>query len=450
MDILNNREIAITLWLLAIMIFIFSSPKMTEVRRSFGSLLSSFFVKQIMTVLGLMVVYMGFVVYILSEVDLWNVGQIKNTLFWCASVGFMSLFKLESIKKDKSFFKHSVIDNLKLLAIIQFVVGVYTFPLLVEIMLVPILALIGGMLAIAGTDKKHHQVRMLLEYSLSLLGVILIIYTMYMLITNFGEFGKEKTIYDFFVPPLLTLLYLPFIFIMVVYTTYEQVFVRLQFSIKNRTLRYLAKFYAAALFNVRLKVLERWSSQVSRENIQSHSDLIDTFKYIYKVKRAEENPSEVPYKMGWSPYEAKTFLSNEGLETGYYNKLYDGEWFASSPMVEFGDGIIPDNIAYYVEGTEGVANTLKIKLNVNDANGSDTVICSFLELANILSFASINQKLSKKMTEAVLNGEKNSENYGCKEVTVRKEIWSGHKLSGFTTLYHDFLKGQPETYWVIF
>ncbi len=26
----------------------------------------------------------------------------------------------------------------------------------------------------------------------------------------------------------------------------------------------------------------------------------------------------------------------------------------------------------------------------------------------------------------------------------------GKKVSGFTTLYHDFLKGQPETYQVIF
>ena len=70
------------------------------------------------------------------------------------SVGFMSLFKIESIKTDKSFFKNSVIDNLKLLAILQFVVGVYTFPIWIEILLVPVLALISAMLAIAENEKN--------------------------------------------------------------------------------------------------------------------------------------------------------------------------------------------------------------------------------------------------------------------------------------------------------
>lgn len=104
----------------------------------------------------------------------------------------MSLFKLEKIKKDKHFFKRSVLGDLKLLAILQFVVGVYTFSLWVEVLLVPVLALLGAMLAIAETDRKHRQVKVFLEYCLSSFGVVLIVYTLYMLMTNFGEFGKEK------------------------------------------------------------------------------------------------------------------------------------------------------------------------------------------------------------------------------------------------------------------
>ena len=280
MDIFNNREIAIGLWLLAISIYVFLSPKMVEVKSSFRHLLSAFFVKQIMSVLGLMIVYIIFVIYFLSEMDLWNVEQIKNTVFWCVSVGFMSLFKIESIKKDKSFFKHSVIDNLKLLAILQFIVGVYTFPIWIEILLVPILALIGAMSAIVEGDKKYHQVKTILEYCLSIFGIILIIYTLYMLTTNFSEFGNKKTGYDFFIPSLLTLFYLPFLFFILVYSTYEQVFVRLRFSIKNRLYRNLAKIYAFVLFNVQIGLLERWSFHVARIKVESHTDLIESFWHI--------------------------------------------------------------------------------------------------------------------------------------------------------------------------
>ncbi len=430
MDILNNRESAIALWLLAISVYIFLSSKMAEVRTAFKGILSAFFVRQIIFVLYLMVAYMVLIIYWLSELDLWSTEQIKNTIVWCVSVGFMSLFKLEQIKKDKSFFKHSVIDNLKLLAILQFIISVYTFSFWVELLLVPFLALIGAMLAIAETDKKHHQVKVFLEYCLSLFGVVLIVYTLYMLITDFGEFGKEKTAYDFFVPPLLTLCYLPFIFLILVYSTYEQVSVSLKSSIKSRLHRYEAKLYAFLLFNVRLSLLERWSYQVARANIESHSDLVDTFKYIFKVRSSEKNPKEVPKEQGWSPYKAKDFLVNEGLSTGFYNRFFEEEWFASSPMEEFSDGIIPDNIAYYVEGSEEVAKVLKLKVNVNDATRTHQT-CEKLEaMAEALSVYSINRPLSEDMKNAISYCEPYSEKSNGKTISLVVEHWSNHRYNG--------------------
>ncbi|MBV1914179.1 MAG: hypothetical protein KUG72_02265 [Pseudomonadales bacterium] len=431
MDIFNNREIAIGLWLLAISIYIFLSSKMAEVRVSVRGLLSTFFVKQIMTVLGLMITYMAIVVYALAEIDLWNVEQVKNTVFWCVSVGFMSLFKLESIKKDKSFFMHSVIDNLKLLAVLQFIVGVYAFSLWIEVLLVPILAVIGAMLVIAGTDKKYHQVKVILEYCLSLFVIILVIYTLYMLVTNYGEFGQEKTVYNFVVPPLLTLSYLPFIFVMLVYSTYEQAFIRVKFSIENRFHQYLAKLYALVLFNVRMSLIDRWSYHVARENIESHADLIETFKYIYKVRSAEKNPQEISSARGWSPYKAKNFLSSEGFDTGFYKRSFEEEWFASSSMIEFGEGILPDNIAYYVEGAEEVVNTLKLKVNVNDAVRSEMAQRKLIDLAEVLSLSSLKQGLSEEMKKAILQGEQYSEQYGNKKITLAVENWVDHRLNGY-------------------
>jgi hypothetical protein len=430
-DILNSREIAIALWMLAISIYIFSSSKMAEVRTAFKGVLSAFFARQIISVLCLMVAYMALVIYWLSELNLWNAEQLKNTVFWCASVGFMSLFKLEQIKKDKSFFKQSVIDNLKLLAILQFVVGVYTFPLWVEVFIVPVLALIGGILAIAETDKKHHKVKVLIEYCLSFFGVALIVYTLYMLTTNFGEFGKKRTAYDFFVPPLLTLCYLPFVFFMLVYSTYEQAFIRLKFSIKDRFLRYAAKLYAFILFNVRVSLLERWSYQVARENIATHTDLVGTFKHIFKVRSSERNPKEVPKEQGWSPYQAKDFLVTEGINTGFYNRLFEEEWSASSPMKEFGEGIIPDNIAYYVEGSEELANVLKLKINVNDAARSQQACNMLNKMAEALSIASLSHLLSEEMKNAISGCEPYSEKFEGKTISLVVERWPNHRFNGY-------------------
>ncbi|EOX5556790.1 hypothetical protein ACPSVJ_003607 [Yersinia enterocolitica] len=431
MDILNNREIAIALWLVAISVYIFSSSKMAAVRNALKGVLAAFFVRQIMSALCLMIAYMAIIIYWLYELELWNFEQLKNTVFWCVSVGFISLFNLEKIKEDKFFFKHSVLDNLKLLAILQFILGVYTFSLWVEVLLVPILVLLGAMLAITETNRKHHQVRVILEYCLTAFGVVLIVYTLYMLMTNFGEFGQAKTAYDFFIPPMLTLLYLPFIFFMLVYSTYEQVFVRLRFSIKSRFHRYAAKLFAIILFNVRLSLLERWSFQVAKTNIKSYSDLIETFKYIFKVKYSEKNPKEVPKEQGWSPYKAKEFLVNEGLSTGFYNRFFEEEWFASSSMEEFSDGIIPDNIAYYVEGSEEVAKVLKLKVNVNDASRTHQA-CEKLEaVAEVLSMSSLNQPLSEEMKNAISGRNSYFEKVEDKTIALIVEHWPNHKFMGF-------------------
>lgn len=431
MDILNSREISVLLWLLVISGYVSLSPKMAEVRKSFRYLLSALFVKPILTVLGLMVAYMVAVVYFLSELDLWNLEQIKNTIFWCASVGFMSLFKIEAIKNDKSFFKHSVIDNLKVLAILQFIVGFYTFSLWVEVLLAPVLALIGAMLAISESDKKYHQVKTLLECCLSSFGVVLIVYTLYMLVTNFGEFGNEKTAYDFIVTPLLTLCYFPFLFAMLIHSTYQQVFIRLQLAIKNKNYRRLAKLYAIILLNIRLSLLDRWSYHVVGVSIESHADLIESFRHIFKVRRAERNPKSVPSDLGWSPYCAKEFLSDKGLSTGFYNRVFEDEWRASSSMQEFGNEITPDNVAYYVEGVEEIANTLKIKVNVNDAARSEQARQKLMGLAESLSLFSLNQPLSDHMKGAIIEGRPYCESYEGKTISLAVERWPNHRFNGY-------------------
>lgn len=385
-----------------------------------------------MSVLGLMVVYIAFVVYFLSEIGLWNTGQIKNTLFWCVSFGFMSLFKIESIKKDKSFFKNSLIDNLKLLAILQFIIGVYTFSVWIEILLVPVLVLIGAMSAIAESDERHHQVKTLLDYFISIFGIIFIIYTLYMLTTNFGEFRNENTAYGFFVPPLLTLFYLPFIVFMLIYSTYEQVFVRLKFSIKNRLYRNLAKVYALVLLNIRMSLLDRWSYHVAKINVKSHADLVESFRYIFKIRKAEKDPINIPGNLGWSPYCAKEFLSCEGLDTGFYNNdLFEYEWFASSKMQEFSDGIFPDNIAYYVEGSEEIAKVLKLKVNVNDAVRTRKA-CEKLEvMADTLSVSSLSLYLSEEMKKAISGCNPYSEKIDNKTIELIVEHWPDHEFNGF-------------------
>lgn len=170
---------------------------------------------------------------------------------------------------------------------------------------------------------------------------------------------------------------------------------------------------------------------MARSNIDTHSDLVGTFKFIYRVRSSERNPKEVPEAQGWSPYKAKDFLVKEGVSTGFYNRLFEEEWSASSPMEEFGDGVIRDNIAYYLEGSEDVAFVLMLKVNVNDAVRSRQACDILKRRAEVLINSSLGQPLSKKMKSAISGCESYSERYGNKIVSLVVESWRNHSFDGF-------------------
>lgn len=91
MEIFNNREIALAIWLFVGMI-IASSRK--SIRKAFHGVWKAFFRRPILISLGLMVSYIALVVFGLHETGLWNLGLLKNTVLWSISVAAVSLFRI--------------------------------------------------------------------------------------------------------------------------------------------------------------------------------------------------------------------------------------------------------------------------------------------------------------------------------------------------------------------
>ena len=431
MEILNSREIAIGLWLIVIALYIFFSKKMVEVRAAFKQLTFVFRSRPLIMVFFAAILYTAVMVYILSEWDLWNIDQLKNTVFWFFSVGLLSIYNLEKVKVDPDFLKNALIGNLKLLAILQFVVGIYSLPLLVELFLVPLMVVVGLMISIAESDPKHLPVKKLLNGVVITFGLFTLAYTIYMLATDFKELSQEKTFYDFIVPALLTVMYLPYVFAMMMYSTYEMVFARLQFIVQDRGLRRLAKLYAVAIINFRRGDVQRWADHINRVEVVSHKQLLSTFAHLRKLRKLERGSTDVAYPQGWSPYLAKDFLLSEGVKTGYYNFYSTDQWYASSNVYEIGDDLFCDNLTYYVEGIEGIAKVLKIKMNVNDSSRANHANEKLVAFSEVLIRKSLRIEISDAVKNALRIGAPHREIHGDKKIIVRKEIWEGHTLGGY-------------------
>ena len=307
---------------------------------------------------------------------------------------------------------------------------VYTFNLIAELILLPFLFLITALTAFSERDKEHAKVHSILNGILSFLGFLLIVYFVYSLFINFGEVAKEKTTYDFFIPIILTVFYIPFLFFMLLYSVYEVTFVRVKYFIKNRWMRGFFKTLAIIVFNYRIELLERWASSLVHVKTESFRSVFYSIYEVFKLRKAEKATYNVPKNEGWCPYKAKDFLIGESLNTSYYHRSFD-EWFASSDMVEFGDGLFPCNITYYVEGLEKKAKRLKISINVNDKSMADIALKKLVKTTAVLFEKSLGEDIPDTILKDIGKGEFMDINYKGKQLSLIKSYWPEHHLGGF-------------------
>lgn len=315
--------------------------------------------------------------------------------------------------------------------IVAFLVGFYTFNFWIEFTILPILTILGGTLVFAERDKKHEPVKKFLNSILSLVGLSLIGYAIYRLITSFEVFATRGTLSDFLIPPVLSLSFLPFIYLLSVIMRYETNFIRLKFALKDPTLEKFARKEAFIQFGFKIKDLERWATSLFRIPLTSKEDITASISEIKRLKKIEKNPPEIDINIGWSPYKAKAFLISEAIETGHYRDTGEDEWMACSNYVQLNDAILSNNISYYVEGDNQVVNKLKLSLAVYSPEAAEAAHLRLLNAATVLYYSALGKSLPSEIERAIKLGLNNDTADGNKKITVAKNNWPEHKLNGY-------------------
>ena len=405
MDILNNREIATGFW--ALVFLIWASTK-KEVRESFRAVVATFLSRFIVVPVILMVLYITLLLIGMESIGLWENHQIKNVVFWFFTAAMYSFFKVTKAAEDKHYFSHAVRDNLKIIVVLQFIISVYTFSLWIELIFVPVITILVAVMTYAHSDEKYKAAETLLGKLVEGIGLFTIAYTVYMIFADFRELAQTKSIYDLLVPTSLSLMLLPFLYLLATYTSYQGVFVRLDLWIKEPSLLRYTKWATIKGFHFRFAKLVRWFDSIPRINIESKADVDKSIENVFRQLKDEANPPTVDKTLGWSPHVAKDYLADAGIETGFYKNIYDDAWHVSSKYLELGNSIMPNNIAYYVEGNRESAKSLKLKLNVNEPTESDDAKEQFLKMANLLCWQATDSELPVSLRNAI-SAEENAE-----------------------------------------
>jgi hypothetical protein len=112
-------------------------------------------------------------------------------------------------------------QGVSLTAIVEFVANFYVFPLLVEMIVIPVLMAVYAMQAVAGTKAEYATVKKLLDGTAIAFGVVLVAYAVVRTASDAANLASSQTLMEFALPILLTAGFLPFVYGVARYSRFD-------------------------------------------------------------------------------------------------------------------------------------------------------------------------------------------------------------------------------------
>lgn len=240
-EVFNPREIASFIWIVAAVVFVLILARSTsrQVVRSFLQLLKA--------ALGLKTIFLGMLLYVclmvacFAAVGLWTTSDIKDTVYWTIGVGLILVVNSNKAIRDDGYFRKITIDNLKLALVLEFLVNLYTFSLVWELILSPVVFLLLLVSAFAENNAGQKQLRLWSQRFLGVIGVVIFVLTVRNVAVDVQGFATLDNLRAFLLPVLFFVAFLPLVYLIVLLMAYQIIFLDIEPLNKDRKLIKYAK-----------------------------------------------------------------------------------------------------------------------------------------------------------------------------------------------------------------
>lgn len=382
---LSTREIAILIWAAISFVFALCSA---EIRSSLMTLVKGVLHNKILSVILAMLIYIGCVSWGMHASGLLGVLQLKSVFIWALFVGFVSVVKAVGAV-DNRYFVNALKNVFKVAVLAEFVINFYTFNLVLEVIMVPVLFFIGVLSASGKPSNESNILKKISNTVLGALGVVIFIYFSVKVFRNPTEFFNINTAREILLPIVLTITFLPFIFTLSLVAKYEQVFNNFNLTVgSDKAYRRFLKKKVFLRFGFNLKELAAWSSELISGAMGGKQDFCD----VLSQSRTEKfrRPEECSY------------MEDVGLKTGVWKRVQKNEFEACSipkniDLPEYSFNLI----SYCVKGTKSKAKEMDLKLFLYSKLDNDLVRQEFVKAANLLMYKAFHHDLPGMMVRAI-------------------------------------------------
>jgi len=241
MDIFTTREISwILLWFIIFVLLI----SWEKTRPSVINVINSFFKKAIIYVLGITTIYSYVVIMIFkilgNILNIWNNIYIKDIIIWVIFSSIIIIFDCITKKIKKKTFISGILENIKLVAIIEAVTNIYTYPLWAEILLSIILFITVILKSVSETMENNNSNIMLIKiFNIIILNIFIIylIQGIYYIIKFISIEIIIEILISILIPFICFILYVPLFYFMTFYSLYESLFIFINAHLKHNNLK---------------------------------------------------------------------------------------------------------------------------------------------------------------------------------------------------------------------
>jgi hypothetical protein len=377
----NNREIAIGLWIILGLLFCLSRA---DLRSSLWSVAKTLIAPKLLLFFGIVALNVTVLCWMLAEVGFWSKSQLPPTVLWFVMGGCIFAGRALLSKEDDQYFRNLFRGSLKLGGIFEFIVVAYTFSLVTELVLVPILFFLAATLSFAATKPEYAKAKVLLELILATFATVLVWNSVSLILSQPDQFFTTDTGRNFVLPILLTVGSIPIFYLLFCYSHVEQARIQIdQKTFQSDELKKYARKRFFLIFPLRPWLLRRATRQFHTLPANTNADVDEIITSILNYERDDEDPPNVDPTKGWSPFKAREFLREEGLRTNDYHKSYD-EYWASSEYVDLDSHVLPNKAVFYIEGQEGVVTMLKLTGKFTDDFDSGEAVQKFRVIGALL------------------------------------------------------------------
>jgi hypothetical protein len=259
---LNNREWAVLLWLLIGLAWALSQHSVRSSLRDVGR--AALHVKIILPTLAMMA-YVGALVRIGWQLNLWTVSLTKDTIIWFVGSGLVLLANIDKAWKEQQFFRRTALRTLELTVFIQFFANLFVLSLPAELLLQPVVLFLVMLSAFTEGERRYRIVKRFVDRLLMLIGLGIASFSLVQLVQHWGHLDKKMGLLEFALPVWLTLGLLPFIYFIALYAAYESSFTRIDFMVKDPAARRRVKLAVITTTYGRIRDLSALRGHYARE-----------------------------------------------------------------------------------------------------------------------------------------------------------------------------------------